>query len=73
MRTVDKIEESIAISYVGSLRGKLFNEIKEDVGDIDIIGINDWMKCLASTVPLTLLSSLVFIKAVWVVVVDLVN
>jgi len=41
LRTVDKIEESIAISYVGSLRGKLFNEIKEDVGDIDIIGIND--------------------------------
>lgn len=40
LRAVDKIEESTAISYVGSLRGKLFNEIKEDVGDIDIYSIS---------------------------------
>lgn len=40
LRTVDKIEESTAKTYVGSLRGKLFNEIKEDVGDIYIYSIS---------------------------------
>ena len=39
LKIVDKIEESTVKSYVGALRGKLFDEIKETVGDIDIYSI----------------------------------
>ena len=39
LKIVDKIEESTVKSYVGALRGKLFDEIKETIGNIDIYSI----------------------------------
>lgn len=39
LKIVDKIEESTVKGYVGALRGKLFDEIKEDVVDVDIYSI----------------------------------